>query len=141
MGWETRQRGSRYYVRKEWQRGRCVSRYVGNGDLAMLAATLDNYDAVRRDLARERAATLQAERQSEELPVVRFCTHVDTLLRQTLEAAGYHRPQRRKWRKKRMLETTTSQELATQTPDALTVPDGQAQATSAASTKRRIALI
>ena len=51
MAWEDRG-GNRYYYRKRWEGGRCVSEYLGAGELAEALATLDAYDRTARERVR-----------------------------------------------------------------------------------------
>src|SRR5687768_18469696 len=50
MGWETRARGCRYYVRKVREGGRVRSVYVGAGEVGLRAETEDR---ARRDALRD----------------------------------------------------------------------------------------
>ena len=90
----------KYYVRKVWRDGRCVSEYIGAGPVAEGLAELDAAERARRKLERE---ALRQEREAE--------LAVDALLetagqairavaRATLLANGYH-PHKGQWRKRR----------------------------------------
>ncbi len=105
MAWETRERGQRYYTRSHRVAGRVIREYVGRGLLGELAA---REDATKRE-ARRAAQTAareqwqrerEADRQLRELvaTVDRQATALTTL---TLTAAGYHRPKRGSWRRRR----------------------------------------
>ena len=100
MGWEIRN-GNRYYYRKRWYNGTCISEYVGRGFLAEAIATLEQLDQERQRLTRitwqqERVEIKTVDRQIDEL-----CSHIRTITRAVLRATGHHR-HKGQWRKKRM---------------------------------------
>ena len=100
MGWETRQRGGRYYTRSRRENGRIVREYVGGGFVGELAALTD---ATRRA---ERQAKISARRAAQEelatldAEVEDACEVVQALMDGTLTAAGYHK-RRGEWRRRR----------------------------------------
>ncbi len=49
MGWEARERGTRYYTRSKWVDGRVVREYIGGGPLGEVAAQLDEYERRQRE--------------------------------------------------------------------------------------------
>jgi hypothetical protein len=63
MGWETRERGGRYYYRKRREGSRVVSEYVGAGVAGRLCSQLDAAD---RAEAEARRAQSRGEREAEE---------------------------------------------------------------------------
>ena len=94
MPWETRLRGYAYYTRTRREGGRSIREYIGTGQEARRAA---DEDAARRrqveadrDAARDLAEDVQTLSELAEL-----------LARAALLAAGYHRPNRGPWRKRR----------------------------------------
>jgi hypothetical protein len=100
MGWETRERGGRYYYRKE-RDGSCVrSVYVGAGLFGQSAAMLSNLKRENREMERL-AIRREVERQSS--VESRFAA-VDDLMESHVTAAliasGYHQ-HKRQWRRKR----------------------------------------
>lgn len=101
MGWETRRNGRTYYYNKKRIEGKVVSRYVGTGPIADLIDKTTELTRLRFEADRQKRQAFRAELEEEAQPVEAFFQQVETLLRQTLEAAGYHRPQRGAWRKKR----------------------------------------
>jgi hypothetical protein len=101
MGWETRQRGGRYYTRSRKVNGRVVREYVGTGRFADLAAAQDVAEREERSVAmaslrKEQERLAPAEMALAELDVV-----VEDLARAALVGAGYHRHHRGAWRKRR----------------------------------------
>ncbi len=106
MGWETRERGGRYYYRSRWANGRPVKEYVGTGRVAELAALLDAREREEREAA---AAAWQAERERLEAldaPVAQLCTVTDALAMAALLLAGCHQ-HKREWRRRRDARTRT----------------------------------
>lgn len=105
MAWETRQHGTRYYTRSRRVAGRVVREYVGRGLLGELAA---REDAARREARRTVQSAARAARQREREADRQLRELVATIDRQaatlttiTLTAAGYHRPKRGIWRRRR----------------------------------------
>jgi hypothetical protein len=97
MSWK-----GRYYYRTRKIRGRVVREYFGAGPAAELAAQEDQRR--RRQREAERAAW-QAEKETLaelERAVSRLDEQVDLLATAALLAAGYHRPKRGPWRRKRV---------------------------------------
>jgi hypothetical protein len=94
MGWE-RRGNRRYYYRARRASGRVVKEYVGSGPEAEAAARRDAEGAARdRELRRKRGALVAAIRSLEDL--------TELLVAATMCAAGYHKPKRGPWRKKRV---------------------------------------
>ena len=101
MGWESRQRGSRYYTRSRKVGGRVLREYVGGGLIGELAS---RHDAGERAERAANAAKLRAERArfaEAEAPLIELCEASDLLVRAVLLAAGYHQHHRGDWRKTR----------------------------------------
>lgn len=101
MGWESRDRGGRYYTRSRKVNGQVVREYVGGGVVGEIAA-LEDVQARRE---REEQAELdREERERVEVltePIERLCEEAETLARVALLAAGYRRHDRGEWRRKR----------------------------------------
>lgn len=100
MAWETRERGGRYYYRKEREGGRVRSVYVGAGLFGQSAALLAEMERKNREL--ERAAF---RREIEKQEAVDACIdEIGELLEQLMTAAliasGYHQ-HKRQWRRRR----------------------------------------
>ena len=101
MGWETRERGGRYYTRSRKVNGRVVREYVGTGRVAELAAMLDA--AERRERAKEREALrLAAARDAPaDAALAELGRVLDGLAAAFLIEAGYRRHHRGEWRRRR----------------------------------------
>jgi hypothetical protein len=97
MGWESRQRGGRYYTRSKKVNGRVVREYVGTGEAAERAA---RQDAVARQ-EREARRAVREELAALDAPLDDLAEVTDLLARAALAAAGYRRHHRGEWRKRR----------------------------------------
>jgi hypothetical protein len=100
MGWESRG-GRAYYYRGRRAGGRVVKEYVGAGPAADLVA---RHDALARD--RRQAEAEAARRTADELAALDAAVApldelTDLVARAALLSAGYHRPNRGPWRKRR----------------------------------------
>jgi hypothetical protein len=101
MAWERRYGGLYYYRSYRDADGRVRKQYFGNGPAAFAAA---EQDVARRA---EHASARQAERQRREADlalceeIAAISANADALVAAALLAAGYHRPQRKPWRKQR----------------------------------------
>ena len=100
MGWETRQRGGLYYVKKRREGNRVVSHYLGKSEIVCAIAYLDHAEQ------QEKEAEARAERQSREEQALRerniqaFCHGVQAVFRLQMEAGGWY-PHRGQWRRGR----------------------------------------
>ena len=101
MGWETRQRGGRYYTRSRREGGRIVREYIGTGRVAELAALLDEREREEREAARAEDREWRAQIEAADYLIDTLCRGADVLARATLLAAGYHQHDRGAWRKRR----------------------------------------
>lgn len=105
MSWEQRKRGGRYYTRSRRVGGRIVRSYVGRGVVGELAAREDEERRAQRlaQQARRREERRRAEEEARALlaPLADLDALISTLTAATLTAAGYHRPNRGVWRKRR----------------------------------------
>jgi hypothetical protein len=97
VGWERRRWGERYYIKKVRVGGRSTSRYVGTSLLAETLVEGTGRRAARRQAWRQEKAVLSAD----EAELAAFSAQVERLLEEALSAAGYHKPGRGRWRKKR----------------------------------------
>lgn len=99
MGWETRERGTRYYTRSRRVGGKVAREYVGGGRAGELAAQMDTLKRLQRERQRQ---VRQAEKQrTEERDALlkaldEVCSH---LVEEALGQAGYHQ-HKRQWRKR-----------------------------------------
>jgi len=107
MAWK----GSRYYVRNVKRCGQVVTEYVGGGAVGAAAAAEDTRR--RADRAEERARRHLLRTWSAALDD--YCAAVERVVRTALAAAGYHRHDRGRWRKRRV--STTEGECETATGD------------------------
>jgi hypothetical protein len=123
MGWERRERGGTYYTRSRREGGRVVRQYIGAGEVAGAIAWFDAHDRDEAELARWHARTKEQERLKLEACVMTFCLSAEAVAAQAMEAAGYHRHQRGKWRKRRMTTAVTqSQDKQNQATQSVLIP-------------------
>ena len=100
MAWETR-RGRPYYYRSRREGERVVKEYLGGGPVAEAKATLEQIDRERRQEAREQGQADREGLDALDQEIAALYEDVETALRATLAACGYHRHQRGEWRKRR----------------------------------------
>jgi hypothetical protein len=96
MAWETRSTG-RYYYRSVKRDGRVVKEYLGVGEAAQAAAA-------EIEARRQRREAVQNDVQNQkvvEQPSLDLDQVTDILLRASLLAAGFYRPDRHAWRCRR----------------------------------------
>jgi predicted phage gp36 major capsid-like protein len=101
MAWETRERGGLYYTRSRKVNGRVRREYVGSGPGALAISQMD--EGRRMEHKAERGLRQMERREIEAVDdlVEQVFQDVEAITRATLEAAGYHRPKRGPWRKRR----------------------------------------
>ncbi len=97
MGWEHRARGGPYYIRRRKVEGREIRQYYGKGPAAEKAAA---EDAARRE-QREAARAERKMLDMLESRMAAYCGATEVVVHAALLAAGYHRPNRGVWRKRR----------------------------------------
>jgi uncharacterized protein YceH (UPF0502 family) len=97
MAWENRRKG-KYYYRTRRVNGRVVKEYVGFGPEAEEAAKQDEADRQKRDAAVRAVKMKIAELDAIVAPLHEFADLVTEAL---FFVAGYHKPNRGPWRKKR----------------------------------------
>jgi hypothetical protein len=100
MGWEERH-GKRYYYRKVWANGSCVSQYVGAGPVAEAIGQLTQLDQQRLKFERDVSRAEQADIAALDSQVDKFCAFVGQVVIAVLLATGHHQ-HKRQWRKQRM---------------------------------------
>jgi hypothetical protein len=101
MGWETRRNG-RYYYLAERKAGRVIKRYVGSGEAGEAAARAAA--ARKAERAERRDAELQQRKVYETLADQTTAVHHEAaaVLEAQLLIAGFYRPQRKTWRRRRV---------------------------------------
>jgi hypothetical protein len=100
MGLEYRN-GNAYYYHKVRTGDRVSSVYVGFGEFAILARSLDLYDQQEKRLTRlEEKEAIEAILQEDRLVSV-CCDGIEAIACEMIEAAGYHRHKRGPWRRRR----------------------------------------
>ncbi len=98
MGWEMR-KGRLYYYRKERRGGRVVSRYVGEGEEAEMAAAVQA-ELTREKLAEQRRARVEREEERQtDRQVEELCELASMMAAGALVLAGYH-PHKGQWRRR-----------------------------------------
>jgi len=102
MAWETRNGRGRYYTRSRRQNGRVVRVYLGSGDVAKLAALIDEQERARRKAETIARQADLAEMQAVEAAVADIFQLVDLATRLALVANGYHQHNRGEWRYQRV---------------------------------------
>ncbi len=101
MGWETRERGGRYYTRSRKVGGRVIREYVGTGLVAELVA---GRDAAERRQRAEPELAIRGERNRlapVDAALEAFDTAAEAMARTALVAHGYRQHHRGEWRKRR----------------------------------------
>ena len=87
MAWENRG-NNRYYYRKSWENGTCVSQYIGTGPLAQ---AIDDLEQLTQQQAQFERQLWQAEqRQIDEVDA-----QLDQLIQLTRNVVGYGLDRRR----------------------------------------------
>ena len=101
MGWEERERGTRYYTRSKRVNGRATKEYIGTGPIAEHLAQAD--EAERRRKEREARAWREEREALERLDeeARELCELAELLTRAAFVAAGYRQHNRGEWRKPR----------------------------------------
>jgi hypothetical protein len=95
--------------------GRVCRRYVGAGDTVALALKLERLKRKAEERARsQKQAERDEQRQKVEIPVALLDAQTSEVLEALLVAAGYHRPQRGPWRKRRQKPMSNAIEKARQ---------------------------
>lgn len=128
MGWEARKKRLYYYEARR-ENGRVVKQYIGTGPLAEAIAALRAMDRGRKIMVRAARGGGPATRARKTTRRVAWLLDVgERLVRAWLTAAGYHRPGRGVWRKKRGWAGDRPMELMTRKPFDEWDPDALARA-------------
>jgi hypothetical protein len=109
-------RDRRGYVYESFRDGgRVCRRYVGAGDTVALALKLEQLKRRLKERADSKnEAEREEQRQEVEIPVALLDAQTSEILEALLLAAGYHRPQRGPWRKRRQKPMSNAIEKARQ---------------------------
>lgn len=110
MAWERRQRGGKYFYTKEREGGRVTSRYIGTGEVAACIAQFHALERQSKEDEREAERERRAQIAQKDAQNAAYFDEVEALFRQVMEAAGYHRHKRGKWRKRRERQADCSQD-------------------------------
>lgn len=99
MGWETRS-GRRYYYQKVRDGDRVVSKYVGTGIVADIAANVDHISTMHQRLERLQFADLVMPEEDLDRHLDEYEQAIAAVVRAFLFASGYHQ-HKRQWRLRR----------------------------------------
>ncbi len=98
MGWE--QRGTnRYFYRKEWQDGRCVSTYLGSGETSVLLGECERFRQADEALEREQERRRRADSEAGSKAATDVGRHLRALVAAVLTANDYHQ-HKGQWRER-----------------------------------------
>jgi len=102
MPWESRATSQhRYYTKTLRCDGRVVRKYLGRGPAAQQAAEIDELRRQLREQERVDRLAQAAAWDQEVAPLLALNDVADALMDSALLAAGYHRPDRQAWKKRR----------------------------------------
>ena len=90
----------RFYVRKRWENGRCVSEYIGAGPLGQAAAEADEADRAERQAEARALREVRRREGALDARVRDVLASAGTLTRAVLLASGYH-SHKGQWRRRR----------------------------------------
>ncbi|HEX8735154.1 MAG TPA: hypothetical protein VF721_07535 [Pyrinomonadaceae bacterium] len=100
MAWEKRGE-KKYYYRKSWVNGRCVSEYIGAGMVAPLIEQQDRWEKKKTKIARQEMRRLQRRDAALDAQLDEFSRINRNLVDALFLINGYHL-HKRQWRKKRV---------------------------------------
>lgn len=101
MGWA--QRGKkRYYYHSGWSNGRPVKTYYGSGEVGEAAAAEIEVQRLQRRQLREAQRAADAQLAAACKLAKQFSRQCDSIVAATLTAAGFHRPDYKAWRRRRV---------------------------------------
>jgi hypothetical protein len=101
MTWEFRPHRRPVYTRSLRANGRRIRQYFGSGPAAEAAAEEDARRRAEREAEAERVHNNQAQHEPLDELLDRLAVALDLLTKATLIAAGFHRPARKPWRRRR----------------------------------------
>lgn len=90
-----------YWYRSKRNGSRVTREYIGRGELAALLAQMDANDRRDAEIEREQREAAQARHAAIDGQIEALCADTDRMVREVLEAAGYHQHDRGQWRKRR----------------------------------------
>jgi hypothetical protein len=122
MAWETRNHRT-YYYRSHRIGARVHKEYIGAGFLGQSRADLDVSKRHLRNLEAAETRSFRQELESFETLLKLYGRNVEAQVSETLAAAGYHRPKRGVWRKRRMKTVKDETKSAPSTKAEKKVPD------------------
>lgn len=102
MGLEKRS-GRFYFYEKRREGRRVISRYIGGGNLALIATEINAQDMQKHERQRQELQKIQNEQKEIDQQLARAEKTLATILRADLRSAGFHqhKGQWRKWRSDR----------------------------------------
>jgi hypothetical protein len=101
MAWETRGGSRQYYTRTHRVGSKRVRVYLGCGPAAEAAAAEDARRRAEREAEAQRVRGDQARHAPADELLDTLATGADLLVKAVPNAAGFHRPARRPWRRRR----------------------------------------
>ena len=99
MGWETRA-GNEYYYRKQWVNGKCVSEYIGTGEVAGLLARLDKLDRIKKEIEAKNERKARAKIEEIDHNFDELEQKTKDLVETFLIERGFYKTSSREWRLK-----------------------------------------
>jgi hypothetical protein len=103
LGWKNRRNYTSYYYRSVRVGGRVVSRYAGCHELGQVAELIDLMERAERRDRDDRARLEREAAEAEDRARGATSATVDAIASLALELAGYHRPNRSRWRRRRRM--------------------------------------
>jgi hypothetical protein len=100
MGWQKRG-GGLFFYRSVRVGGRVRTYYLGAGPVAELAAAMEQLRQIELQEERQRWQATLARRRAADEALAELCAATRAVAHAALMAAGYHRPYRGAWRKRR----------------------------------------
>lgn len=99
MAWETRG-NKEYYYRKEWKNGKCVSDYIGDGELANLLSQWDRIDRAKKEIDAEKERQTRENFAEIDRDLDELAEKTKDLVESFLVDRGFYKTSSREWRLK-----------------------------------------